>query len=129
MFGDNYNSCDAEVEDGCITDDPDEVTFSEEDMERIRAAYDEDAAKVPAVKAGPAAKKARPTPLVTPAPGDKKRGRGRPPGSKANANKKTKTDGYKEGDGQEEDSISGVQGSALPPEAPPSRSSPRLRQN
>ena len=125
---DNYNSCDAEVEGGCNSGDPDEVTYSEEDMERIMAAHDEDAAKVPAVKAGPAAKKARPAPLPTPAPGDKKRGRGRPPGSKTNASKKTKTDEDEEGDGQEEDSIRGVRGSALPPEAPPSRSSPRLRQ-
>lgn len=124
---DNYNSCDAEVEGGCNTNDPDEVRYSEEDMERIRTAYDENAAKVPAANAGPPAKKARPAPPVT--PGDRRRGRGRPPGAKASAKKKTKTDEDEEGDGQEEDSSSGVRSSAPPPEAPPSRSSPRLRQN
>ena len=64
----------------------------------------------------PAAEKARPAPTVT--PGDKKRGRGRPPGSKTNAKKKTKMDEDEEGDGQEEDSISGARGS-LPLAGPP----------
>ena len=32
---DNFNSCETEVEDGCNADDPDEVTNSEEDMERV----------------------------------------------------------------------------------------------
>jgi len=83
-------------------------------MERIRAAYYEDAVKVPAVKAGLAAKNARPAP---PTPLNKKRGRGRPPGSKPNA-KKTKTDGDEEGDGQEDDISSGVRGSRCPPRPP-----------
>ena len=71
---DNFNSCEAPVEDGCEADDPDEVTYSAADLARIQKARDEAERG-----AQPKAKKAKKTAAASDAPEvPKKRGRGRP---------------------------------------------------
>jgi hypothetical protein len=71
---DNFNSCEAPVEDGCEADDPNEVTFSAADLARILKARDEAERG-----ARPKAKKAKKTAAASDAPEvPKKRGRGRP---------------------------------------------------
>ena len=71
---DNFNSCEAAVEDGCNEDDPAEVTFSAADLARIQEARD-----TSAMPAGPKAKKAKKTAGASDASAvPKKRGRGRP---------------------------------------------------
>jgi len=54
---DNFNSCEAAVEDGCEADDPDEVTFSAADLTRIQEARDEAERGVQQPKAKKARKK------------------------------------------------------------------------
>jgi hypothetical protein len=71
---DNFNSCEAAVEDGCDEDDPDEVTFNAADLARIQEARDKHH-----TPAGPKAKKAKKTAGASDASAvPKKRGRGRP---------------------------------------------------